>query len=58
MRDRTADLLRARQALSQLRYSPIVVTSVPVIFVEARRGDTKHTQVCECRRNAAAAKIW
>ncbi len=34
MRDRTADLLRARQALSQLSYSPIVVTSVPVIFVE------------------------
>ncbi len=58
MRDRTADLLRARQALSQLSYSPIVVTSVPVIFVEARRGDTKHTQVCECRRNAASAKIW
>ena len=25
MRDRTADLLRARQALSQLSYSPIVV---------------------------------
>ena len=58
MRDRTADLLRARQALSQLSYSPIVVTSVPVIFVEARRGDTKHTYVCECRRNAASAKIW
>ena len=44
MRDRTADLLRAKQALSQLSYSPIVLpTSVPVIFVEARRGDTKHT---------------
>ena len=27
MRDRTADLLRARQALSQLSYSPIVVIS-------------------------------
>ncbi len=25
MRDRTADLLRAKQALSQLSYSPIVV---------------------------------
>ncbi len=33
MRDRTADLLRARQALSQLSYSPIVVTSVPVILL-------------------------
>ncbi len=27
MRDRTADLLRAKQALSQLSYSPIVCTS-------------------------------
>ena len=27
MRDRTADLLRARQALSQLSYSPIFVSS-------------------------------
>ena len=27
MRDRTADLLRAKQALSQLSYSPIVVKS-------------------------------
>ena len=26
MRDRTADLLRARQALSQLSYNPIVIT--------------------------------
>ena len=30
MRDRTADLLRARQALSQLSYNPIVILiSVP-----------------------------
>ena len=28
MRDRTADLLRARQALSQLSYSPIVNTNL------------------------------
>ena len=28
MRDRTADLLRAKQALSQLSYSPIVVNLV------------------------------
>ena len=27
MRDRTADLLRAKQALSQLSYSPIVVVT-------------------------------
>ena len=52
MRDRTADLLRARQALSQLSYSPIVVTSVPVILPETRRGITKHTSVCELFRNA------
>lgn len=58
MRDRTADLLRAKQALSQLSYSPIVVISFTLIFVEARRGDTKHTEVCKCRRNAASAKIW
>ncbi len=59
MRDRTADLLRAKQALSQLSYSPIVVKiSSTLISVEARRGDTKHTKVCECRRNAASAEIW
>ncbi len=28
MRDRTADLLRARQALSQLSYNPIVYTNL------------------------------
>ena len=33
MRDRTADLLRARQALSQLSYSPIVVISLPVFLL-------------------------
>lgn len=31
MRDRTADLLRAKQALSQLSYSPIVY-SEPLTF--------------------------
>ena len=42
--DRTPDLLRAKQALSQLSYSPIVVKiSSTLISVEARRGDTKHT---------------
>ena len=59
MRDRTADLLRAKQALSQLSYSPIVVKSrLTLISVEARRGDAKHTEVCEHRRNAASAEIW
>ncbi len=59
MRDRTADLLRARQALSQLSYSPIVVKSrLTLISVEARCGDAKHTEVCERRRNAASAEIW
>ena len=28
MRDRTADLLRARQALSQLSYNPIVILNL------------------------------
>ena len=28
MRDRTADLLRARQALSQLSYNPIVMLNL------------------------------
>ncbi len=52
MRDRTADLLRAKQALSQLSYSPIGVISVPVIFPETRRGEAKHTEVCELCHNA------
>ena len=40
MRDRTADLLRARQALSQLSYNPIVILiSVTLIRFRARHGD-------------------
>ena len=31
MRDRTADLLRARQALSQLSYSPIQLLQRPLL---------------------------
>ena len=34
MRDRTADLLRARQALSQLSYSPIKVSILYANFKE------------------------
>ena len=60
MRDRTADLLRAKQALSQLSYNPIVklFSLLPLIRCRARRGDTKHTEVCERRRNAARQRIW
>ena len=36
MRDRTADLLRAKQALSQLSYSPIVVKLCYLEFVSGR----------------------
>ncbi len=32
MRDRTADLLRAKQALSQLSYSPIVLQPLQICF--------------------------
>lgn len=60
MRDRTADLLRAKQALSQLSYSPIVVvrTSLPMIRSETGRGDAMHTAVCERCRNAVSEGIW
>ena len=54
MRDRTADLLRARQALSQLSYNPIeILLSVTGIFPEARRLTAKHTEVCELFHNVA-----
>ena len=58
MRDRTADLLRARQALSQLSYSPIVVISFTLILAETRRGAAKHTEVCESFHNAVSERIW
>ena len=51
--------LLCTQEVSQLSYSPIVVKSrLTLISVEARRGDAKHTEVCERRRNAASAEIW
>ncbi len=54
MRDRTADLLRAKQALSQLSYSPIVSQNLlPLIRFRARRGEAKHTEVCELCHNKA-----
>ena len=56
-RDRTADLLRARQALSQLSYSPIQSyrnlllplrpTDGDVIFTQARREGATHSSLCE-----------
>ena len=58
MRDRTADLLRARQALSQLSYSPIVVISFTLIPAETRCGTAKHTEVCESFHNAVSERIW
>ena len=58
MRDRTADLLRARQALSQLSYSPIVVISFTLILAETGRGAAKHTEVCESFHNAVSERIW
>ncbi len=58
MRDRTADLLRAKQALSQLSYSPIVVISSTLILSETKRGTVKHTQVCESFHNAVSGRIW
>ncbi len=58
-RDRTADLLRARQALSQLSYSPIQLLQRPLLplnrvhFVrnairaQARHVSAKHSELCE-----------
>ncbi len=38
-------LLRAKQALSQLSYSPIVSQNLlPLIRFRARRGEAKHTE--------------
>ena len=56
MRDRTADLLRARQALSQLSYNPIANANLclPAIQTETRRGMAKHTDVCESFHNAVS----
>ena len=42
MRDRTADLLRAKQALSQLSYSPIVVKSHEPQFFLRQGGVTRN----------------
>ncbi len=59
MRDRTADLLRAKQALSQLSYSPIV-KSEPFTFdsFPGRGVEAKHTEVCELCHNKARERIW
>ena len=63
-RDRTADLLRARQALSQLSYSPILSESLfwlinrHPFFSNTRRRNMKHTLVCEYFDNAVVGKNW
>ena len=47
-RDRTADLLRARQALSQLSYSPIDFANIrvtEVILYQARHVFATYTEV-------------
>ncbi len=58
MRDRTADLLRAKQALSQLSYSPIGVISVPVIFL--RQGVVKRSilKYASFATTQYSGKIW
>ena len=43
MRDRTADLLRARQALSQLSYSPIDFVK-PLIYLNLSTGKARHRE--------------
>ena len=50
-RDRTADLLRARQALSQLSYGP------EDNLCETRRFDATHSLLCEYRSNAVSRKF-
>ena len=61
MRDRTADLLRAKQALSQLSYSPIFLIPRPmvaaIILAKTRQNVAKHTFVCESHFNAVFVKI-
>ena len=55
MRDRTADLLRARQALSQLSYNPIQSTvylyTLPLIEEFNSFSDNAEScEVCYCKR--------
>ena len=45
-RDRTADLLRARQALSQLSYGPIVLIFRVILF-RTRHFMATHSLLCE-----------
>ncbi len=59
MRDRTADLLRAKQALSQLSYSPIVVKLCYLEFVSGRGVMERSIRnVCELQHNKARERIW
>ena len=45
-RDRTADLLRARQALSQLSYSPVWLGLLPVCCVAASASPESQADAC------------
>ena len=54
MRDRTADLLRARQALSQLSYSPII--SVVSNHKACQVNQFLHAVHCVARLNRATTK--
>ena len=52
MRDRTADLLRARQALSQLSYSPVNILLTDILFFN--RG--KAARILTIRTDSALTK--
>src|SRR5690554_1769907 len=57
-RDRTAGLLRARQALSQLSYGPTDTRSVWAILFRPRHFVATHSLLCESQNNAGLDKIW
>ncbi len=47
MRDRTADLLRARQALSQLSYNPIETKDLTITFSGRESGGSEWTRTTD-----------
>ncbi len=54
MRDRTADLLRAKQALSQLSYSPIYKA---LILNQSRQVLRKHSELCDVNLTMSDTKL-
>ena len=56
-RDRTADLLRARQALSQLSYGPIVYVYYFTNFCETRQNATTYSLLYEEHFNAVSQEF-